>query len=282
VASTVAAGDGLRCHRGRHPRALCGDRGQRGFAGLLVVIGGGKAAHPQVEFGCEREDEEGARQRQVFGRGKGQQAQQRKAAIDRHQRDRERREEFQHRARQEGDAQHGQRAPRDIGGRRAQVRGHARLRPERQDRRQRADAVDEQARKPGQRLVLGIGGAARGRSGERHGQAERRQCYQHDAGGDQLAGAAASAISKGEMAAATQGEKRGETFCHIDRVHGEVQVLADKACALQPCRKERAVEILRTIRFSALAAICPLMRARATAKARNAPPASRSKTHTKA
>ncbi|MCY1168745.1 hypothetical protein D9M73_87500 [compost metagenome] len=131
----------------RHRRRI--ERGQPrtgGLCRLSIMIGCGEAAHRRIEFGGERQHEEGAHQIELFGSVEGQLPEQRKPGIDRDQRHRQRREKLQRRRRQESDAQHPHRPRGDLARGLAQALGFARLPLEGEDHRQTADAIGEQAR----------------------------------------------------------------------------------------------------------------------------------------
>ena len=126
----------LPVEQGRQPRD-----GRLGC--LPFMIGGRQPAHRSIEFRRQRQREKGAAQVQRLRHREGQQAEQRKAAIDRHQRDRERGKEFQRARGKEGDAQHAYGSRRQILRRCADPCRLAILGAKRQHHRQCADAIGE-------------------------------------------------------------------------------------------------------------------------------------------
>ncbi len=180
-------GGGGRRNRRSHGRGLrvVGQRLQAGhgrLGGLSVVIGGGQAPHRRIDLWRQRQQEEGARQAELLGRGEGQQLQQVEAAIDGDQGHGQRREEFQHGRGQEGDLQHAAGAPGQVVGGAGDHRRLLRLGLEGEDGGQGADSVEEEAGQSLQRLELTSALGPRRHAGQGHADDEGQQGEDQNAG----------------------------------------------------------------------------------------------------
>jgi hypothetical protein len=256
----------------------CIERLQRGFAGLLVVIGGREAAHPEVEFGRQRQGVEGAGQGQVFRRGEGQQAQEGKAAIDRHQRHAERREEFENGVGGKGDGQDRHGAARHILRRAGKLAADALFRAARHDQRQVGDAIDEQARSAGQRRMLRPRPPRGEAPGQHQAEHERHQRGEHDHGGNPACRGHRQRDQQGRgRAGAAQGQEAGDkAFGAVDRVHSQVRVFAHQRPARHAAGQQRRPQRLAQAGLEACGQPLPCQARLRHGQARAAPPSTSS------
>ncbi|CCJ83714.1 hypothetical protein BN133_91 [Cronobacter dublinensis 582] len=145
------------------------------------VIKGAEVAQRLEEFRCEDQRQETREQRHAGAiMAKIQLAQIRKAEVDRHQRDRQRGEKFQHAGGEKREAQHFHRALAEILRRRADVVGLRRAAMEKTQGFHAAQAVKKVAAKARQRLeiaAVGVGGA---HADHRHKEWDQRGSAKED------------------------------------------------------------------------------------------------------